>query len=117
MKQTQTKNPPPFMEKLAPNDRVVAVNTNLARPVHPGSNYQPQLISFPDGPLRRDRIYHVLSVENRRDGGQAVFITGTRVFLGGEEIPWDGSRFRKVDCLKGRVPLKKRLTAKPPRRR
>jgi hypothetical protein len=56
-------------------------------------------------------------VENRRDGGQAVFITGTRVFLGGEEIPWDGSRFRKVDCLKGRVPLKKRLTAKPPRRR
>jgi hypothetical protein len=96
------------MEKLAPNDRVVAVNTNLARPVHPGSNYQPQLISFPDGPLRRDRVYHVLRVENTRDGAQAVFITGTRVLLGEEEIPWDASRFRKVDCLKGHVPMKRR---------
>jgi hypothetical protein len=96
------------MEKLAPNDRVVAVNINLARPVHPGSNYQPQLISFPDGPLRRDQVYHVLSVQNRRDGAQAIFITGTRVFLGDEEIPWDASRFRKVDCLKGHVPMKRR---------
>jgi hypothetical protein len=96
------------MEKLAPNDRVVAVNTDLSRPVHPGSNYQPQLISFPDGPLRRDRVYHVLRVENRRDGAQAIFITGTRVFLGEEEIPWGASRFRKVDCLKGHVPLKRR---------
>jgi hypothetical protein len=99
------------MEKLAPNDRVVAVNTNLARPVHPGSNYQPQLISFPDGPLRRDRIYHVHRVVSQASGGQAVFITGTRVFLGGEEIPWDGSRFRKVDCLKGHVPMKKKFTS------
>jgi hypothetical protein len=96
------------MEKLAPNDRVVAVNTDLSWPVHPGSNYQPQLISFPDGPLRRDRVYNVLRVENRRDGAQAVFITGTRVFLGDEEIPWDASRFRKVDCLKGHVPVKRR---------
>jgi hypothetical protein len=103
------------MENLAPNDRVVAVNTNLAQPVYPGKNYQPQLISFPDGPLRRDRVYHVLSVENRSDGGQAVFITGTRVFLGGEEIPWDGSRFRKVDCLKGHVPMKRRKKQPSPK--
>jgi hypothetical protein len=96
------------MEKLAPNDRVVAINADLSWPVHPGSNYKPRLISFPDGPLRRDRVYHVLSVENRRDGGQAVFITGTRVFLGEDEIPWDGSRFRKVDSLKGHVPEKHR---------
>ena len=96
------------MEKLAPNDRVVAVNIDLSWPVRPGSNYQPQLISFPDGPLRRDRVYNVLRVENRRDGAQAVFITGTRVFLGDDEIPWDGSRFRKVDCLKGHVPMKRR---------
>ena len=103
------------MENLAPNDRVVAVNTNLAQPVYPGKNYQPQLISFPDGPLRSDRVYHVLSVENRSDGGQAVFITGTRVFLGGEEIPWDGSRFRKVDCLKGHVPMKRRKKQPSPK--
>ena len=96
------------MEKLAPNDRVVAVNTNLARPVYPGSKYQPQLISFPDGPLRRDRVYHVHRVINYDDGSQAIFITGTRVFLGDDEIPWDGSRFRKVDCLKGHVPMKRR---------
>jgi hypothetical protein len=96
------------MEKLAPNDRVVAVNIDLSWPVHPGSNYKPQLISFPDGPLRRDQVYHVLSVQNRRDGAQAIFITGTRVFLGDEEIPWDASRFRKVDCLKGHVPVKRR---------
>jgi hypothetical protein len=96
------------MEKLAPNDRVVAVNIDLSWPVHPGSNYKPQLISFPDGPLRRDQVYHVLSVQNRRDGAQAIFITGTRVFLGADEIPWDGSRFRKVDCLKGHVPVKRR---------
>lgn len=96
------------MEKLAPNDRVVAVNINLARPVYPGSNYQPQLISFPDGPLRRDRIYHVHRVLNQASGSQAVYITGTRVFLGDDEIPWDGSRFRKVDCLKGHVPMKRR---------
>ncbi|MGA0854787.1 MAG: hypothetical protein ACO3RK_08245 [Luteolibacter sp.] len=103
------------MENLAPNDRVVAVNTNLAQPVYPGKNYQPQLISFADWPLRHDRVYHVLSVENRSDGGQAVFITGTRVFLGGEEIPWDGSRFRKVDCLKGHVPLKRRKKQPSPK--
>jgi hypothetical protein len=30
------------------------------------------------------------------------------VFLGDDEIPWDGSRFRKVDCLKGNVPVKRR---------
>jgi hypothetical protein len=96
------------MEKLAPNDRVVAVNTNLARPVYPGSKYQPQLISFPNGPLRRDRVYDVHRVINYDDGGQAIFITGTRVFLGDDEIPWDGSRFRKVDCLKGHVPVKRR---------
>ena len=96
------------MEKLAPNDRVVAVNTNLARPVHPGSNYQPQLVSFPDGPLRRDRVYHVHRVLNQPSGHQAVYITGMRVYLGDDEIPWDGSRFRKVDCLKGHLPVKRR---------
>jgi hypothetical protein len=96
------------MEKLAPNDRVVAVNIDLSWPVHPGSNYQPQLISFPDGPLRRDSVYHVHRVVDRADRHQAVFITGTRVFLGDDEIPWDGSRFRKVDCLKGHVPVKRR---------
>jgi hypothetical protein len=56
--------------------------------------------------LRRDRIYHVYRVVERADGHQAVFITGTRVFLGDDEIPWDGSRFRKVDRLKGHVPVK-----------
>ena len=96
------------MEKLAPNDRVVAVNIDLSWPVNPGSNYQPQLISFPDGPLRRDRIYHVHRVLNQPSGHQAVYITGMRVYLGDDEIPWDGSRFRKVDCLKGHVPVKRR---------
>lgn len=96
------------MEKLAPNDRVVAINTNLAKPIHPGSDYRPQLISFPDGPLRRDRVYHVHRAIDHAEGHQAVFITGTRVFLGADEIPWDGSRFRKVDCLKGHVPIKRR---------
>ena len=60
------------------------------------------------GPLRRDRIYHVHRVLNQASGSQAVYITGTRVFLGDDEIPWDGSRFRKVDCLKGHVPVKRR---------
>ena len=96
------------MEKLAPNDRVVAVNIDLSWPVHPGSNYKPQLISFPDGPLRRDRVYHIHRVINQASGCQAVYITGTRVFLGEDEIPWDGSRFRKVDCIKGHVPIKRR---------
>ena len=96
------------MQKLAPNDRVVAVNTDLSWPVHPGRDYQPQLISFPDGPLRRDQVYHVHRVLNQSSGRQAVYITGTRVFLGEDEIPWDGSRFRKVDCLKGHVPVKRR---------
>jgi hypothetical protein len=96
------------MEKLAPNDRVVAVNIDLSWPVRPGSNYQPQLISVPDGPLRRDLIYHVHRAVDRADGHQAIFITGTRVFLGEDEIPWDASRFRKVDCLKGHVPMKRR---------
>ena len=105
------------MEKLAPNDRVVAVNIDLSWPVHPGSNYKPQLISFPDGPLRRDRVYHVHRAVSHSDGSQAIFITGTRVFLGEDEIPWDGSRFRKVDCLKGHVPMKKKFTAIPPRSR
>jgi hypothetical protein len=102
------------MEPLAPNDRVVAINTDLSWPLHPGINYQPHLISFPDGPLRRDRIYHVLHVDNRSDG-QAILITGTRVFDGDEEILWDARRFRKVDCLKGHVPVVRRKRQSSPK--
>jgi hypothetical protein len=91
-----------------PDDRVVAVNTDLTGPADPRIRIALYLITFPDGPLRRDRVYHVRDVAHFTDGSQGLFLTGLRVLQCGMEIPWDPQRFRKLDCLKGHVPIQAR---------
>jgi hypothetical protein len=96
------------METFAPGDRVVAINTNMSAPVHPPSDPDRHHFYFPDGPLRRDVIYHVEATRVTTDGHQGVFLTGMRATWGDLDIPWDSSRFRKVDSLKGHLPKKRR---------
>jgi hypothetical protein len=84
------------METFAPGDRVVATNTDMSGPIHPNGDRSTHPFLFPDGPLRRDAVYHVESVRKNSDETQGVFLTGTRVTWGGMIVPWDSSRFRKV---------------------
>ena len=95
------------METLSPGDRVVAINTNMSGPLHPPSDPDRHPFHFPDGPLRRDVIYHVEATRILTDGHQGVFLTGMRVMWGDLDIPWDSSRFRKVDTLAGHAPKKR----------
>jgi hypothetical protein len=88
------------METFAPGDRVVAINTDLSAPIC-GAKSMPDAYCFPDGPLKENTIYHVENVRSSRDGNQGLFITGLRVFVGKHHIPWNSSRFRKVDTLTG----------------
>lgn len=96
------------METFAPGDRVVAINTDMSGPISPPPNPDLHPFLFPDGPLRRDVIYHVASASEGRDGSQFLRLTGMHVFWGPQEMPWNSSRFRKVDSLKGHLPKKSR---------
>ncbi|MEY3394286.1 MAG: hypothetical protein RL346_522 [Verrucomicrobiota bacterium] len=86
------------METFSPGDRVIAINTDLSRPICADPSL-PDAYCFPDGPLKRDTVYHVENVQPCRDGHQGLFITGLRVYVGKYHIPWNSSRFRKVDLL------------------
>lgn len=96
------------METFAPGDRVVAINTDMSAPIHPDGDCSQHPFLFPDGPLDRNVVYHVISARFLTDGHQGVFLTGMRVIWGNKIIPWDASRFRKVDTLKGHAPKKRR---------
>jgi hypothetical protein len=96
------------METFTPGDRVVAINTDLSRPMHDPTGSPLSAFSFPDGPLRRDVIYHVASVHPQASGNLGLCITGLRVFLHNREIPWNSPRFRKVDSFKGHAPKKRK---------
>jgi hypothetical protein len=96
------------MQPFAPGDRVVAINTDLSAPICGPANAERHPFLFPDGPLRKDVIYHVVSVSSSGDGNQSLKLTGIRVFWGSHEMPWNSSRFRKVDTLKGHLPRKRR---------
>jgi hypothetical protein len=96
------------MEIFAPGDRVVAINTDMSGPICGPANPELHPFLFPDGPLRKDVIYHVASVSVSKDGNQGLHLTGMRVFWGPHEVPWNSSRFRKVDSLKDHAPKKRR---------
>jgi len=101
-------------------DKVVAINTDMSRALLPAKNSTIEQYRFPDGVLRNDVVYNVAAV--RKTGtGQGIFITGLRAFWLDSEIPWNNSRFRKVDSLKSQTPMKRkrrktqsRLVAKSP---
>jgi hypothetical protein len=96
------------MEIFAPGDRVVAINTDLSRPTGNPRGWPLSAFSFPDGPPRRDVVYHVAGVIPLPIPSQGLFITGLQVLLNDRPIPWNSSRFRKVDSLKGHAPRKRR---------
>lgn len=98
------------METFQPGDRVVAINTDHSRPICGPANPGLHPFTFPDGRLRKGPIYHVDSVGRSRMGNPTLWITGLRVFWGNEEMPWDGTRFRKVDALKDFPKAKRRRT-------
>ncbi len=96
------------MQPYAPGDRVVAINTDMSGPICGPKNVELHPFIFPDGPLRNDVIYHVVSASASGDGNQRLLLTGIRVFWGTQEMGWNSSRFRKVDALKGHLPKKRR---------
>lgn len=93
------------MEIFRAGDKVVAVNVNMGRPINPAEDSVLADYYFPDGVLRRHVVYHVAAVKEL-SSGQGVFITGLRAYWLDSEIPWASCRFRKVDALKGHVPVK-----------
>jgi hypothetical protein len=95
------------MAPFAPGDRVVAINTNMTVPLYPDGDFSQHPFRFPDGPLCQDVIYHIAETVMRPIGRQGIFLTGIRVMWGSQEIPWDFSRFRKVDALKSHTPKKR----------
>jgi hypothetical protein len=95
------------METFAPGDRVVAINTDLSAPICRMESL-PDAYCFPDGPLNEKTVYHVEKVRSAADGHQGLFITGIRVFVGKHHVPWDSSRFRKVDFLAAHAANKRR---------
>jgi hypothetical protein len=96
------------METFTPGDCVVAINTDMSGPICGPANPELHPFLFPNGPLRKDVIYHVASVSVSKDGNQGLYLNGMRVFWGPQEFPWNSSRFRKVDSLKDHVPKKRR---------
>lgn len=96
------------MQPFAPGDRVVAINTNMSVPLYPDGDFSQHPFRFPDGPLRQDVIYHIAETVMGVSGRQGILLTGIRVMWGPKEIPWDFTRFRKVDTLKGHLPKKRR---------
>lgn len=95
------------MEHFKTGDRVVCVNADMSRAMKPPAKEELHAYQFPDGPLRKDVIYHVAKACDFASG-QSLYITGLRVFWGKMEMPWCGTRFRKVDALKGHVPEKRK---------
>jgi len=98
----------PTMQPFAPGDRVVAINTDMSAPILAPAVVARSSFRFPDGPLRRNQVYHIAAVEPLRDGSQGVFLTGQRVLYGNREVSWHHSRFRKVDTLRDHSPKKRR---------
>lgn len=103
------------METFSPGDRVVAINTDLSGPICGPSQPALHPFRFPDGPLRQDVVYHVTAVKLSKDGFQGITLTGLRIFWGEQEIPWHGSRFRKVENLADHAPKKRRRKRPAPK--
>lgn len=100
-------------ETFEPGDRVVAVNADYSYACRP-PNVENPVFRLPDRPLRRDVVYHVEGVENLVGAGQGLFLTGIRVNWENREISFHWSLFRKVDSLKGHVPLKEEYEIREP---
>ena len=96
------------METFAPGDRVFAINTDHSRAICDPTGAPLGDFAFPDGLLRQRLIYHVESVQELINGHQGIFLTGMRVTLRGAEIPWDSSRFRKVEIRRDHALHKRR---------
>jgi len=93
------------MNGFSPGDRVVAINTKLNGPIRVCGDPKEQTFHFPDGPLRRGVVYRVDWVVSS-PGAQGLFLNGIRVIESDREIPWDSSRFRKVEEV-GHPPIAK----------
>lgn len=100
------------MEIFEPGDRVVAVDTDTSRMIHPAGRGTEDFVN-PDGPLRSDVVYHVAAVK-WVPAGQGLFITGNRSYYGKHEIAWGAVRFRKLDSLKGHALLKEKHPIEEP---
>ena len=82
---------------LRPGDRVVAIHTDLSGPICGPDDPALHPFSFPDGPLQKGAIYHAASVQRSRDGNQGLTLTGLRILWGSNQLPWNSTRFRKVE--------------------
>jgi hypothetical protein len=101
-------DPPQPQETFAPGDHVIAINTDMSTPFcgPPDPSLHP--FRFPNGPLRKNVIYHVESVRPSPDGNQSLEITDLPIFWGPHVFYWISSRFRTVDTSRTHAPKKRR---------
>ncbi len=108
------------MQTISPGDRVIAINTDPSRPICAPPELLGSHFSFPDGPLREGTLYHVAAAHPCLDGNQCLLITGLRVILNSQPIPWNSSRFRKIDSTshprKAKATKTRRKTTAPARK-
>ena len=103
-------HPKEVIDRFSPGDRVVAINIDTSAPIHPAedSSLHPHL--FPNGTLRRKKIYDVEEVRNHSNGSwQGLFLSGIRIVWGDHEIPWDSSRFRKAATIRNHATKSRRI--------
>lgn len=92
---------------FAPNDRVVAVNTQEG-PLKILRMIDCRKFRLPDGPLRQGVVYHVKAVHTLKDGSHGVYITGLSCLWGTKDFPWSANRFRKLEEVGNPVRMKTR---------
>jgi hypothetical protein len=78
-------------------------------------------MKLPDTRLNYDQLQTRVAAANRHfaligssDGNQGITLTGLRILWGAQEMPWNSSRFRKVDTLKSHTPKKRRRKVPAP---
>ena len=79
---------------LQPNDRVVCVDATPIPINAPGFAFPD--FSFPGGFIEEGVIYCIDKAYTRGNGTEAVTLVGHPVYLRGQEIAWNGMRFRRL---------------------
>ncbi|MEO1845528.1 MAG: hypothetical protein ABGZ37_14790 [Akkermansiaceae bacterium] len=96
------------MSGFRANDRVVCIDATPF-PLNAGRAY-PDEFSFPHGLTEEGCVYCVSAVGRGSDGHAALWLAGYPVIHLGQEIAWNGQRFRK---LRSRIRTESQRLEKP----
>ena len=83
------------MSTFNPNDKIVCIDAT-PMPLNCDRHLTGLDFTFPNGFLEEGDVYCIQSVGKGSDGYPAIKLVGLPVFLLGQEVSWNGQRFRKV---------------------